>query len=106
MYTGINTVDALISAVAIDVPGIGEYLDSRFIQNSFDTSQNSHRSFTSNAREILKIRDGDDCTELEAGLVNIHAWCSEKIMTDALFEKTGNLKPYKMLYFDLPLIST
>ena len=31
----LSTVDALIEAVGQNVPGIGDYLDSRFIENSY-----------------------------------------------------------------------
>ena len=34
----------------------------------------------------------------------IDAWASEEVVKNSLFEKEGYLKPYKMKYFDIPLI--
>ena len=106
MYNGVSTVEAIINAVHDDVPGIGEYLDSRFIEKEcHDFKQTSNRPFTDQASESLRIRDvDDDVREVEAGLCVINAWASEKVMQRKLFEEEGHLKPYRMKYFDIPLI--
>ena len=72
----LSTVDAIINAVSLDVPGINEYLDARFIENSYNVQQTSNKPFTSRAKEILKIRDGDAIVRIEAGLCVIDAWAA------------------------------
>ena len=100
----LSTVDAIINAVGSNVPGIGDYLDARYIEDSYKVQQTSNRPFTSNALEILNIRDGEDVKKIEAGLCVIDAWAPESVVKRSLFQDKGHFKPYKMKYYDIPLI--
>lgn len=52
----------------------------------------------------MKIRDGEDVKKIEAGLTIIDAWCPTSVMKEKMFSDTGYFKPYKMKYYDIPLI--
>lgn len=104
LYAGGTIVDAISASIKMEVPGIGDYLDSRFIPDSFDIQQSSNSEFLPNAKKLLKVNFGDEVRELETGICLIDAWSAESAMQKKLFQDEGTLRPYTMHYFDIPLI--
>lgn len=99
-----SSVAAISNAVIDNVPGIGDYLESRFKEEAFIVQNTSFMSTKHSKRRILKIRDGENVITKEAGLCELDLWTRESKVKEELFKDHGFYKPYKMKYYDVPHI--
>ena len=103
-FMHMSSVAAISNAVIDNVPGIGDYLESRFKEEAFIVQNTSFMSTKHSKRRILKIRDGENVITKEAGLCELDLWTRESKVKEELFKDHGFYKPYKMKYYDVPHI--
>ena len=97
MHASDAIVDTVINAIALDLPGIGDYLDSRLKDGLY---------FRSNSQRPIKpavLTASPDGSEYAA--INADCWARESAIQKAVYEETeGSYRPMELVYFDLPFL--
>ena len=97
LHSGSALVDAITDGFHNDLPGLVEYLDSRFKQGKLK-SQNRKE-----LRKGVLIGKGK---EHEYGVMELTACTDKAEIKNRMFQEDGALIPMELQYFDLPLLHT
>lgn len=88
---------AVIEAVRIGLPSIGEYLESRMIK--------PHHCFESSTQYQIKKKVQKQTSSMGVyGLLKTKVWVKEDEIKDEMFEKQGAMLPMLLLYIDIPYL--
>lgn len=84
-HPGVALVDAAVTAMTLEVPGIGDYLDARMIKGD-------ERQFfkTRTQKPIREDKMFETDTMAEFGVIKADVWASETEVKHELFDETGS----------------
>ena len=99
MHSSFEVNEALLEAIRISLPGIGDYLESLLLDADHVFQIKTQRSISP---KMIRnsVAYGDYAS------INTTSWAPRSAITDELFEKEGPQVPMNLSYLDLPFAYT
>ena len=84
-FLHVSSVSAITNAVADNIPGIGDFLEARFRNESYIVQNTSFRKFKNSIKRSLEIRNDDKVIKKYVGLCELDLWTPESKVKEELF---------------------